>query len=143
LLRQLSIHCGHYDWRYADDMAVVRWTNLICGAALVIAAVGFLVFLPDNVSEYAREPEDVWLSGFWVGLLGLLAALCFANARQSSRPEGFSWRTLANFVAFIALAGLFVIGRDDPALPPLLALCALGPLAALVGAWRHSQVTQP
>jgi hypothetical protein len=124
-------------------MAVVRWTNLICGATLVIAALGFLVFLPGNVSEYAREPEDVWLSGCWVGLLGLLAALCFTNARRSSSPEGFSWRTLANLVTVIALAGLFVIGRDDPAVPPLLALCALGPLAALVGAWRHSRVPQP
>ena len=121
-------------------MAVVRWTNLICGALLVVAALGFLIFLPDNVPDYAREPEDVWLGGLWVGLLGLLAALCFVNARRSNERPQVGWLTLANLVAVLALITLLVLGRDDPAVPPLLALCALGPVAALVGAWRQSQV---
>jgi hypothetical protein len=121
-------------------MAVVRWANLICGALLVIAALGFLVFVPGNLADYTREPEDVWLGGVWVGLLGLLAALCFANAWRPNRPPRFGWRTFANLVAVIALAVLLVLGRDDPAIPPLLALCALGPVVALVGAWRHSRV---
>jgi CHASE2 domain-containing sensor protein len=121
-------------------MAVVRWTNLICGALLVIAALGFVVFVPSNLADYAREPEDVWLGGIWIGSLGLLAALCFANAWRSNRPPRFGWRIFANLVAVIALAVLLVLGRDDPAVPPLLALCALGPVVALVGAWRHSRV---
>lgn len=124
-------------------MAIVRWTNLICGVALVLAALGFLISLPGNLADHAREPEDIWLSAFWLGLIGLLAALCFTNARPSNRPVRFGWRTLANFVAVIALAVLFVIGRDDPAVPPLLALCAVGPLAALLRAIRRSQVPQP
>ena len=124
-------------------MALVRWTNLICGALLVVAALGFLIFFPDNLADYAREPEDVWLNGFWVGLLGLFAALCFTNAWPSNSPPRFGWRTLANLAAVLALAVLLVLGLDDAALPPLLALCALGPVAALVGAWRHPHVQQP
>jgi hypothetical protein len=114
-------------------MAVVRWTNLICGALLVIAALVALVFLPDSIAGYAREPEDAWLGAFWIGLLGMLAALCFANAARSKSPPQFDWRTMANLAAVIALALLFVLGRDDPAAIPLLVLCALGPVAALLG----------
>jgi len=124
-------------------MLVVRWTNLICGALLLIAALGFLAFVPGNLADYVREPEDVWLGGFWVGLLGLLAALCFTNAWRSKSAFRFGWLTLANLVAVLALALLLLLGRDDPAVPPLLALCSLGPVAALVGAWRHLRVQQP
>jgi len=124
-------------------MTAVRWTNLICGTLLVIVALAFLVFLPGNIANYAREPEDVWLDGIWIGLLGLLAVLCFANARRSNKPPRFGWRTLSNSVAVIALAVLLVVGRDDPTVPPLLALCAFGPLAALLDAWRDSRVKQP
>jgi hypothetical protein len=123
-------------------MAVVRRTNLVCGAVLVLVALGFVIYLPGNLADYAREPEDVWLSAFWLGLIGLLAALCFTNARRSNRPARFDWRTLANLVAVTSLAVLFVIGRDDPAGLLLLALCALGPLAALVGTWRHWRLPQ-
>jgi hypothetical protein len=121
----------------------VRWTNVICGALLVVAALGFLIFLPDNVADYAREPEDVWLGGFWIGSLGLLAALCFANAWRSNRPPQVGWRTYANLVAAIALAALLVFGRDDATVPPLVALCALGPVTALVGAWLQSRNRRP
>ena len=124
-------------------MAVVRWTNLICGGALLLAALGFLTFLPGNVADYAREPEDVWLSGFWVGLLGLLATLCFTNARRSNKPVGFGWCVLANLAAIILLTVLVVVGRDDPAVAPLLVICGVGPLTVLVGTWRHSEVPQP
>ena len=124
-------------------MAIVRWTNLICGALLVVAALGFVVFVPGDLADYAREPEDVWLGGFWVGSLGLLAALCFANAWRSNSQPRFGWRTLANLAAVIALAVPLVLGRDDAAVPPLLVLCALGPFVALVGAWRLLGVSQP
>jgi hypothetical protein len=134
--------CRHGDWRYAEVMAVVRCTNLICGVALIFAALGFLVFLPDDIVDFARQPEDFWLGAFWFGLICLLAALCFTNARLSNGLPRFGWRALANFVAIMVLAGLLVIGHDDPAVPPLLALGALGPVAALVGAWRHSRVRQ-
>lgn len=124
-------------------MAVVRWTNLICGAALLLAVLGFLLFLPGNIADYAHEPEDVWLTGLWVALLGLLAALCLTNVRRPNKSVGFGWRTLANLAAIILLAALFVLGRDDPAVPPLLVICGLGPFTALVGALRRPEVPQP
>jgi hypothetical protein len=118
-------------------VTVVRWTNGICGALLVIAALGFLTFLPGNIADCAREPEDAWLAGFWIALLGLLAALCFTNVvRATASPR---WRILANAAAVIALAALLLLGHDDPTVPPLLALCALGPLAALVGSFRPAE----
>jgi CHASE2 domain-containing sensor protein len=124
-------------------MEVVRWTNLIGGALLVIGALGFLTFLPGNIADYAREPEDVWLGGLWTGLFGLLAALCFVNAWRSNGRPPAGWLALANLVAVIALAMLLVFGRDDPTVPPLLALCALGPVAALLRAWRQSRIQHP
>ena len=111
--------------------------NGICGALLVIAALGFLTFLPANIADYAREPEDVWLGGFWIALLGSLAALCFTNAMRSTALPW--WRILANVAVVIALAALLLLGHDDPTVPPLLALCALGPLAALVGSSRSAE----
>ena len=139
----LATHCGDYGWRYAEVMAAARWTNLICGMLLVVVALAFLVFLPGDTANYGQEPEDVWLGRIWTGLLGLLAALCFANARQSNRRPRFGWRTLSNSIAVIALAVLLFFGRHDPAVPPLLGLCALGPLTALLGTWLDSHVQQP
>jgi hypothetical protein len=124
-------------------MVVMRWTNIICGALLVVAALGFIIFLPDNVADYAREPEDVWLGVFWIGLLGLLATLCFANAWRTNEQPLAGWLVSANLVVVTLLAMLLVVGRDDPAVLPLLALCALGPVVALVGAWRHRRVQRP
>ncbi|HET7576921.1 MAG TPA: hypothetical protein VFK19_10225 [Sphingomicrobium sp.] len=121
-------------------MAVVRWTNLICGALLVVAAFGFLVFLPSNLADYAQEPEDVWLIGTWIGLLCLFAALCFANGWRSHGSAWERWKTTANLVAVIALAALLLLARADPTVPPLLGLCALGPLAALLGRWQQLRV---
>jgi len=110
-------------------MAVVRWTNLICGALLVIAARGFVVFVPGNLADYVREPEDVWLGGFWVSLLGLLAALCLTNAWRANRTPRFVW-IIANLVVVVALTVLLLLGRDDPAVPPLL-VCVLSARSSL------------
>jgi EamA domain-containing membrane protein RarD len=123
-------------------MAVVRWTNLLCGVSLVLAALVFLIFLPNNLADYTREPEDVWLSLLWIGLLGSLAVLCFANARRAIKPTRYGWRAAANSVAVLVLGVLLAFGRGDPAIIPVIAVCALGPLAGLVGAWRNSQVPQ-
>ncbi|HEX8311202.1 MAG TPA: hypothetical protein VF614_07800 [Chthoniobacteraceae bacterium] len=49
------------------------------------------------------------------------------------------WRIATNFAVIIALAGLLMVGHDDPAVPPLLALCVLGPLVALAASWRRAQ----
>ncbi|HEX8311201.1 MAG TPA: hypothetical protein VF614_07795 [Chthoniobacteraceae bacterium] len=45
-------------------MNVVRWTNEVCGALLLMAALAFVAFLPAGVADYAREPEDGWLGAF-------------------------------------------------------------------------------
>lgn len=118
-------------------MAVVRWVNLICGTLLVVAVLGFSIFLSVNLTDYAREPEDVWLAGFWIALLGLIAALCFVNARCWSTLS--RWRTLANIAVVGGLAALLLLARDDPTVPPLLTLCAMGPIATLISMWRRSQ----
>lgn len=116
-------------------MTVARWINMMCGALLFFAALVALGFLPGELVDYAREPEDVWLGGFLTTLLGLVAALCFANAWPSNAR--FGWRILANLGVIVALAVLLILGRDDPTVPPLLALCALGPVTALIGTWRQ------
>lgn len=77
-------------------MAVVRWTNWISGALLIVAALGFLVYLPASLAEYAREPEDVWLGVIWISVLVPLAALCFVNAKRSTKLEQSRWVTFAN-----------------------------------------------
>lgn len=121
---------------------MVRWTNLICAALLIVAALGFLLFLPENIADYAREPEDVWLGSYWIAGLSLLAALCFANARRAARPPRSGWLTVANLAAVSCLALLLLLGREDPALVPLVAVCVLGPVVALIGIWRVSPVEQ-
>ena len=121
----------------------MRWTNLICATLLVVAALGVLIFLPGNLADYAREPEDVWLSEFWIGVFGLLAALCVANPWRSNRLSQLGWHMIAKVVVVVVLAVLLILGRDDPTLPPLLALCALGPVTALVGgAWLKMRAEQ-
>jgi hypothetical protein len=118
-------------------MAVVRWVNLIAGALLIVAALGFLVFLPANIADYAREPEDVRLGIYWIVGLVLLATLCFANARHSA---GARWLALANLVVVIGLALLLFVGRDDPALVALLVLCAFGPASVLIVSSKRAPV---
>ena len=121
--------------------ATVRWTNLACAALLSIGAVWFLIFLPESILAYAREPEDVWLGGFWVLLLVTLAALCFANAKWTAGSRHFGWLAFANLAAIGGLAALLVSdGGDDPALFPLVALCGLGPAVALLANIIHMRV---
>ncbi|WP_028969673.1 hypothetical protein [Sphingomonas sp. URHD0057] len=114
-------------------MAVIRLANILCGTLLFLGALVAVGFLPDKLISYSQEPEDVWAIGLTAVLCGSFAALCLANASRSNAR--FGWRTPTNLVAVIALAVLFVLGRDDRTVPPLLTLCAVGPVAALIGAW--------
>jgi hypothetical protein len=68
-------------------MSVLRWTNIVCGFLFVLAAGGFLLFLSDNIHDYSREPEDVWLGLGWIAVLGFLALLCFVNAWALRRMQ--------------------------------------------------------
>lgn len=112
-------------------MAVARWMNLICGALLLFVALGFLLLLPRDIADRAREPEDLWLSAFWIGLIGFLAALSFANAWQSNGARHRRWRKLANLLALVVLTVLVMLGHDDATIVPIVALAAFGPVAAL------------
>lgn len=122
-------------------MAVVRWSNGISGALLVVVALAFLAFLPEDIADYAREPEDVWGSGISIIILGLVAALCFANATNPAPlPQ---WRIIANWAVVIVMTVLIVLSAIiawDLAGVLLFALCALGPAAALVGGRQTSRV---
>ncbi len=108
---------------------------MISGALLLFGALAFLLNFAGSLATYARESEDVWLSGLWFGLLALTAALCFANAKRRVVPS--KWVAFANVVLVLALAALLIAGRDDPTVPPLLLLCAAGPLTAILATWHH------
>jgi len=66
-------------------MRTLRGLIMICGALLTLGALGFLIFLPDSLRDYSREPEDVWLQTGWAILLGLLAVSCFIAVRSIGR----------------------------------------------------------
>lgn len=117
-------------------MSALRVTNLICGALLLVPALGFLLYLPGQLADYAREPEDVWLSYFWIGVLGLIAALCFVNAWRLPRS---GWLAVANLAAVVTLATLLVFGHDDFLAALLLATSLLGPVSVLIGALHHAR----
>ena len=126
-------------------MGLARIANWTCGALLLLAIFGFLVFLPENIADYAREPEDVWLSVGWIIGLSLLAALCFVNAARALKPEttAVTWLTAGNVAVLIALGTLKALDTaygayDDPVLTALIALCALGPASALAAALQVS-----
>lgn len=119
-------------------MALVRWTNLISAWLIIVVALGFLIFLPGDVADYEREPEDVWLGIYWIGVSVLIAALCFANARKarSGALRGARWWLIVcNAVVVAGAIILFIADRliadGDPALLPLLIPFVLGPAVAL------------
>jgi O-antigen/teichoic acid export membrane protein len=116
-------------------VALVRWTNLICGWLIILVALGFLIFLPGAVTDYEREPEDVWIRLSWLALSGLISALCFLNARsaRAGAVGGASWGLVWANGIFVAGAIILLIADDDPALLLLLIPFVLGPAVAL--AW--------
>ena len=126
----------------------VRWTNLVCGVLLGVGALGFFILGPYDLPEFSRQVGDTWLDQFWhwvsqswVGFVwALLSALCFANTRWANNTDRLNLRALANLAAVLFLGLLLVRGSADPAEPLVLVFLALGPLVALAGAWRQSQV---
>jgi len=106
---------------------------MICGVLLAVVAIGVLIFLPDQMANYAVEPEDVELSVFWVAFNVAIAALCFANWARPALRRPFGWRFYANAAAVLVAAGLLFVGRHDPAVLPLMAPALLGPVLALLG----------
>jgi hypothetical protein len=120
-------------------LAFARIANWTGGALLVVAALGFLIFLPEAISDYTREPEDVWAIIGWTAVLCLLAALCFVNAVKVSKTGSgaIRWLTAINVAVLIALGALKAFDTayglyDDPVLTALVALCALGPASAVI-----------
>ena len=68
-------------------MRALRWLGYLVGTLFVLGALAFLLFLPEDIREYGREPEDVWLGTAWIVVLGLLAILCFWSARRLGRTQ--------------------------------------------------------
>ena len=130
-------------------MAFARIANFTGGALIVLTAVVFLIFLPENIADYAREPEDVWVSAWWIGGLCLLAALSFVNASRAQKPEtlAVNWLIAANLVALIGLVTLKALdnahGYDDALLTLIVALCALGPASAVFASLQSSLAKRP
>ena len=128
--------------RYAGDVVLVRWTNLICGWLIILVALGFLIFIPGNVADYEREPEDFWLGLYWIGSSVLIAALCLVNSRYAGARtlgRGNRWRILCNAVV-VAAAIILAIADGDPALLLLLIPFVLGPAVALVWAFQRPKM---
>lgn len=61
-------------------MRVLRWLNILSGVLIGLCTFFALPFLAASISDYSHEPEDLWLLIFWLIVLVLLSALCFANA---------------------------------------------------------------
>ncbi|WP_294011847.1 hypothetical protein [Sphingomonas sp.] len=126
-------------------LAFVRIANWTGGALVVLTALVFLLFLPENIADYAREPEDVWLSVWWIGGRCLLAALCFVNAIRARKAETLvvNWLIAVNVVVLVGLVTLKALDTaygsyDDPLLTLVVALCALGPASAVFSSLQTS-----
>ena len=130
-------------------MAFARIANSIGGTLLVVAAFGFLIFLPENIADYAREPEDVWLGVSWIVGLSLLAVLCFVNAAHARKPGTAARRRLTAVNSAVLFGLLTLQAADlaygdyyDPILTMLLALCVLGPTSAIVAGLKVTLATR-
>lgn len=72
---------------YCERMTLLRWLIGAFGTVALLGALGFLLFLPESIAEYAREPEDVWLQTAWAVVLVLLSGACFWNAWRMGRTR--------------------------------------------------------
>jgi hypothetical protein len=115
-------------------VTVIKAANFVTLAVCVLAALVCLGSIPQASRDYPGEPEDLWLLLTYLLLLIPLGTLCLANALDG--PTGNSIRSLqlmANLAAVFLLLVLLVIGRTDPAVPPIVAIFLLGPSAWGVG----------
>lgn len=112
-------------------MPISRWINRTCAVLLVLAAAGFVMWLPDLIENYEAAPGYAWIGGTWVLIFAALATLCFSNGFALGRPSEI--RMIANQAAILILAVLIVLAWEDTAAVLVLMLCALGPVTALAG----------
>ena len=127
-------------------LVFARIANWSAAALLVLAVLGFLFSISEAVADYDREPEDLWIILDWIAGLCLLTVLCLVNAARARRTETAADNRLTA-INVIVLIGLIIlkaldtsIGNDDPVLTALVALCALGPAAAVIAALQVSFV---
>jgi hypothetical protein len=66
-------------------MTAVRCFNGLSGLLLILAALAFLAFFPENLADYASEPEDVWLIS--ASLMPRARRLCLAGALLRTGPS--------------------------------------------------------
>jgi hypothetical protein len=83
----------------------------------LLGALASLVFLPGALTEFEREPEDVYLLVFWATLLSLLGLFWLRVAARSFRraagPMSVWGRLLSASVALVGSL-VAVVGLFDP-----------------------------
>ncbi|PQZ84141.1 hypothetical protein CQ035_02370 [Brevundimonas sp. MYb46] len=119
---------------------VVRWTNLIEAILLALGGLAAMVFLPEAVNSYGREPEDVWLLSFWLVFCLAFGGLCLWNALSVTIPCGASRRPLliSNWTATALLIPVALAGIGDIVLLMIGAVALMGPVAQLLR-FRHTR----
>lgn len=113
---------------------LMRTANIIELVVLLLGASASLLFLPDAVAQYEREPEDVWLLSFWLTFCLALGSLCLWNA-LSGRSQAVSNRKallILNWVALVILAPVFLAGMSDKVVLIIGAVAAVGPITQLL-----------
>ena len=95
-------------------LAVILGCFTLATALLALAAAAAM---PGAAAEYAQEPEDLWLLGFWLGVLLLLASAGAAALvrmyRKPKAPLGWAGTIVAIVVASLGIA-LAVLGLQEP-----------------------------
>lgn len=96
------------------------WTVALLGLSVLMlgAATLALLLLPDQIAEYRREPEDVYLGVFWsivplvVGLF--LARLAVGTQRRARQPRLINRVIRGGIAAFgLLLIVMGVFSRVD------------------------------
>lgn len=121
---------------------LMRWANVIEAVALLLGATASLVFLPDAISAYSRDPVDFWLLAFWLVFCVALVGLCAWNAISASRPDGEHRRPLlvSNWTATALVTPVALAGIADSVLLVIGAIALMGPVTQLLrlrGSSRH------
>lgn len=113
---------------------LMRTANITELVALLLGASASLLFLPDAVAHYGREPEDAWLLSFWLTFCVALGSLCVWNALSGRGRRVSNRRALliSNWVALVLLAPVVLAGLGDMVLLIVGAVGVMGPITQLL-----------
>ena len=84
---------------------------VLAALAIFVSAL-ILETLPRSIADYGREPEDVWLGGFWLCLTTILAVYWTTGALRAFRrfPEPQGWLARAGTFVAVGLGILLLTG---------------------------------